>query len=418
MRRARRRSLLGVLVLVGGGGLGALPAARAEAVEDAVVLWQHDRLHEALVELDAVLAGEPDRADARGYRALTLFDLGRFEAAIADAERAAAGDPGEWAALPWRLQARRAFFYGDDAAVRRHLARFRPEGDDDEDHRELPYLIEPAGLGEHSEPGGRYRVYADEALQETGGQEFTARVMELVFKAYSKVFPFDQDEALVHRVYVFGETQAYLAFGRRALGEDGEGAAGYFVPRTRILVIDADPEGGPTNKQGLTASAIDTMFHEGFHQFAHVFVPQGVPSWFGEGFAEYFGPSTLRGRGRLNVGVVNKESVDETETRYATLMQALARDDPTRPLSLRAYMTQSEEAFAASDARTSVNYAQGWSVIHFLLHGQGQAGRRACKAYFHALREGQTPARAFERAFGGFDLDALDRAWQAYVRRL
>ena len=74
--------------------------------------------------------------------------------------------------------------------------------------------------------------------------------------------------------------------------------------------------------------------------------------------------------------------------------------------------------FVAKEQRELVNYAQGWSFAHFLLHGMGKKGKKLLKGYFLALKAGRTREDAHAATFGRMDLRKLEAAWVAYVKRL
>lgn len=379
---------------------------RAEPLERAWEAWHENRLRDALARVEPLLAASPDHAETIALRGRIRFDLGQYDGAVADLDRAAELEPEEWRDLARSVACRVAFFRADDAKVRELLPTFERG----EVTRALPYLIEPPRLERYQQRKGRYVIYADEALRAHKGEVYAARVMELIYEAYSKVFPFPVDARLISRVYVFGDHQEYLRFSREAFEDDASDAAGYFSLTTRVLVVDADPQGAPANEHGFSADAVDTLFHEGFHQFVSLHVPQGLPLWFDEGLAEYFGPSTPRGARQLNVGVVLKKDPG-VETRYERIIAGL-RDREVWPLAR--FLRQREEEFS-SDRRSSLNYAQSWSLMHFLIHGMGAKGKRLIKDFFKVLRDGGTEEEAFAATFGKADLDALDAAWRKYV---
>ena len=91
------------------------------------------------------------------------------------------------------------------------------------------------------------------------------------------------------------------------------------------------------------------------------------------------------------------------------------RDDCT-PLPLAEFLALTDKTFRSD--RELANYAQGWSVVHFLLHGMGKKGRKLLKNYFHALKQGKTRAAAHALTFDTMDLNKVERAWVEYVKRL
>ncbi|MEZ6187268.1 MAG: DUF1570 domain-containing protein [Planctomycetota bacterium] len=386
-------------------------SVHADSLSTARAAWREDRPHEALRLVEPLLAASPDDASAVGLRGRIHFDLARFDEALADLARAAELEPETWGDLAREIECRVAFYRCEDAKVRELLPTFEASAWTEA----YPYLLEPDGMRRHQLDGGRYVVYVDEALAERRGEVFAARMLELIYDAYSSVFPFEVDPRMVSRVYVFGKTSEYQRFSLRAVGSNKSSASGYFSPSTRILVIDADPERQATNEFGFCAEAIDTLFHEGFHQFVQLHVPQGMPDWLNEGMAEYFGPSTARGKRKLNVGVVVKHHPTRT-TRYERIRETL-RDHPGSVWSVERFMQQTDDDFDA-EGRGLLNYAQAWSLVHFFVQGMGSKGRTLLKGYFSALREGRSPAEAYAETFGELDARKLDKAWRAYVLRL
>ena len=96
----------------------------------------------------------------------------------------------------------------------------------------------------------------------------------------------------------------------------------------------------------------------------------------------------------------------------------LSTREPLPALHLREFLQQTNKQFRESADRKKINYAQAWSVVHFLLQGMGKKGKKAAKSYFLALKAGKTRAEAFEESFGKLNLDKVDMAWRRYVTRL
>lgn len=352
-----------------------------------------------------------EHAAIAGLRCDVELALGNFDNSIRCAEFAAELDSEVWSMYCESVKAQVAFLFGDDKTCGEIVSKLPKDAGWVKD--ELPVLMKAEGLTVITSKKKRYKVYVDAGLAAKKGEEFVGRVMDIVYDAYSKVFPFKKDKRIIYRVYAFSSTANYLAFNK-ALGEDASGSAGYFAPSTRILCIDADPRDAPINESGFGSDAINTMFHEGFHQFIHMFA-SSIPLWFDEGIAEYFGPSRLISKGSLNIGVVEK-SHPSLETRYELLRDALTGRSSPAPLSMRAFMTNNE-AFSAGEGRTELSYAQAWSIIHFLLHSKAMAadGKGLIKRYFDVLVDGGGPDKAFAETFGKLDLEKLQEAWRKYV---
>jgi hypothetical protein len=389
-------------------------SASAESIAEAEELLKKGQYFKALSITRKLHKARPDDVSAVGLLGEIYFELGQFEKARPLIDKAEKLDEEVWGDLCRSMRARIEFFYGRDARAQVILKTLEK----DWVTRELPVLMKPTGLSCKKSKKGHYFVYLDEPLENKRGQVFANRLMETMHSAYSKVFPFKKNSKVIYRVYIFSATQRFNAFSKQ-LGGPGEGpSAGYFLPSTRALVINADARGSETNKYGFSADAIDTILHEGFHQFIHMFIPH-LPMWFDEGLAEYFGPSRFIGKGKLKIGVVLKHDKGGFETRFEVIKGAIEEGIPLAPWSLKKFMSEDNKDFTSGD-RSQVNYAQAWSLIHFLFHSKsfGKKGKKLIKQYFKILRTGKSPAEAHKETFAKLNLEKLEMAWKQYVLNL
>ena len=443
-------ALAAAVALAARAGRAEDPQAKApaETLEERVrALLDGARPREAIAALEkATATGAGVPAALLVLRGEAKLDLGRTSEARVDLERAAK-DKGS--APKARVQlARLEFLHGRDDKARK-LLQDAPE--DDGFAKQLLSLMDgpfAAAWGDAARvcrgrsKDGDYLIYTDlgcgeDALEKAtkvaaeirakGGEDVESRLahalppcdgvkscgklMDTIARAYASVFPLSKDDQLVSRVYVFASHDDYLEFSESALGEDANGTAGFYAPDTRVLVIDAEPDEG--QKELLSAYAKDTMFHEGFHQYVRFFVP-GIPTWLDEGLAEYFGPSRLVGKGELEVGVVNKKIPDGT-TRYETILESIRIGRPLAPRPLKEFVADDDPKFVEGD-RGEVNYAQAWSVVHFLL--SNDKGKGLVTAFWKALRQGKDAKACFAETFARDDLDALEREWKKHVEGL
>lgn len=440
--RASKKALLGLATLA---LLGlASPQAAAQSLAEASKLYEKEIFKPALAMLQALEKArgidsgkalpkatakeDPEKAldarlkalkekeredfaDTAGLLARIRMRLGQFDQALLHAAFAKRCDPEAWGMYYDSISAQISFINNDDKACQQFVDKLPKDAGWIKD--ELPFLIKGEGLTSALSKKKRYKIYVDSGLAAKKSEEFIGRVMDTIFEAYSKVFPFKTDKRIVYRVYVFSTTAGYLDFNAK-MGKDKRGSAGYFAPSTRILCIDAAPRGEKTNEYGIAPDAINTMFHEGFHQFINNFAP-GVPLWFNEGIAEYFGPSVLVSKGTLNVGVIPKTH-PTLMTRYETIRGSLSRTVSPGPLNLKVLITN-EEAFSHGDGRTNMSYAQSWSFIHFLLHSKAMAkqGKKLIKQYFDIIADGEGIEKAFAETFGKLNLEELYWVWAKYV---
>jgi hypothetical protein len=424
------RKRAGFLAIAGSLAL----AAFARAGDDDLIARARDALDEgksrdALALVEKALAQKPDDAALLALRGEARLDLGRSQDARADLERAAKNP--EQKKKVAGIRARIEFLYGNDAAAHK-LLEDAPA--DDADLLTLPLLMTgpfAEGLGEIASitsgrsTNGHYVVYSDvgltedvlakakgdratgSALTKAAGVTEGGKILDVLYKAYDAVFPFEKDARLISRVYIFASREDFLTFSQ-ALGEDMDDAVGFYSPGTRILAIDAqdDPEG----KETFSEDTRDTIFHEGFHQFVRFHAP-GLPTWLDEGLAEYFGPSKILASGKLETGVVKKTAGEGKTTRLQDIREAL-KDGTALPL---AKFVQLDDDTFSDEKQVLTNYAQAWSLIHFLVSTEHRA---LVIDYFRLIRAGKTPEQAHAETFGKTDMAALEKQWRKYVEGL
>ena len=133
------------------------------------------------------------------------------------------------------------------------------------------------------------------------------------------------------------------------------------------------------------------------HEYAHHFMQQyftyPYPTWFTEGFAEYFATATAQGE-TIQLGAAAPVRVASLENRpWITIDTLLA------PRS--------------GQAAGEMVYAQGWLLTHYLLRDPVRAEQ--LQTYFSALRGGQAEPEAFAAAFKT-DKPTLQRQLTSYAR--
>ena len=184
-------------------------------------------------------------------------------------------------------------------------------------------------------------------------------------------------------VYLFRHREDYLATG--APPE----SAGAFLG-DRLVVAATGRGGGP---------AWHVVQHEAFHQFAAAVQGPELPAWLNEGLGEYFGEALFTGDGMVG-GVV-------PDWRLARVRKSIA-GGTFAPLQQLLQMSQEQWG-----ARVVVaNYDQAWSVVHFILHRDGDGGDKDVAEFVKSLAAGHDPGRAWRDRFG--DVDEFERRWRAY----
>ncbi len=254
------------------------------------------------------------------------------------------------------------------------------------------------------------------------------RELEAIRRAYEGLFPTPEPLEVVSVLRVCKDKDEYTAYG----GPPSSG--GYWSSVAEELVFFDYEDVGREACSG-KANARVVLYHEAFHQYVHYAAGDISPhSWFNEGTGDYFSGARFDGRGVVS-------TITPNPWRLETIIDLVKRD---RVMDL-------EDLFSASKTEYyrngSANYAQGWSLVYFLLTSRVVA-RRPEWAKIHPLyyatlqdewgvlraglqaegklddgvayRGAQEEARdsALEAALQGVDVNELQEAWKAFVRDL
>jgi hypothetical protein len=158
------------------------------------------------------------------------------------------------------------------------------------------------------------------------------------------------------------------------------------------------------NNEGLYAVVLttqrmgedDVLFHEYAHHFMRDYFPSAYPAWFVEGFAEYFGMTTIE-KSSVSVG-------GENNSRAGDLLR-----DTWIPLS----DLFGKSAWQISAAKRSNYYALSWLMTHYM---RSDAARgKQLFAIVQGIANGQDPVTTVERETG-MTLEQLTKTLKAYNR--
>jgi hypothetical protein len=222
--------------------------------------------------------------------------------------------------------------------------------------------------------------------------------MEEIFREYSRRFEDYGSARQRFDVAVFRTERAYLDEVPREVA----GSVGVFVSSKKLLAAHAEnrtPE-----------EVLRTLYHEGWHQFMYEVVAREAPIWVNEGLAEYFSEATWNGES-FELGQV-------PTSRLYTVQQAL-RDGSYLPiLQLVQLDPRTWLQTATTDARrASLQYSEAWSVVHFLIHGDGGRNALLMNEYLRQLSRGKPHERAFDDVFQ-VDAATFEQLWGNYVMSL
>ncbi len=190
------------------------------------------------------------------------------------------------------------------------------------------------------------------------------------------------------RVYFFSGHSGYLAYTEDILGQASESTWGLYSPWLKQLVLWNSPD---------KRKVIETVRHEGFHQYFHR-ITSHEPRWLNEGLALYFMQARL---------VDGSWKDDQIQVEYASLLQALDRDDWT-PLEELVY--GDARSFMS---RASLHYPQAWAFVHYLYSERDL--KKRLDVLLDALQEGSSRKEAVQSAFAGVDWLEMERDFTQHV---
>jgi hypothetical protein len=225
------------------------------------------------------------------------------------------------------------------------------------------------------------------------------KAMDQFFKTFQRLFRIDDDEVPQKKteLVIFKDEKGFMEYAESLGANLVRGVVGFY----------RSTPGGPDmivtyRRQTQEFHTLSTLYHEGTHQFVMMVMDpkKPPPLWVNEGLAVYFENSQFR-NGRLYTGIIPR-------ARLRMLQQALRQD---RHIPLTDLMKRTRANY------NGLCYAQGWSVIYFLVHAENGAYARRFQNYFRALRRGEDPDAAFT-ATVTTDIDRLEELWKAWMLQL
>lgn len=210
--------------------------------------------------------------------------------------------------------------------------------------------------------------------------------------------PNDPPSKTVLRIHATAES--YYASG----GVGGTNGM-YFPESTEIVVHSAKQQEGRVELFRMAQSLIVA------EQLNRQFTPGEHAPWFEHGLQDYFS-----GFGFRNGKLERKPHA----LRLADIRIGLAQDQYV-PLADLVRMNRGEyygqNPFSV-DAK--VTWAQGWSLMWFLLHGESAhvSGADVIKRYLAKWKEKPDAAAATAAAFDGVDWDVVEPQWRAFIAAL
>jgi hypothetical protein len=197
-------------------------------------------------------------------------------------------------------------------------------------------------------------------------------------------------------VFICDTPESYYTYADFTAEDRLEHTAGvYFGQYQQLLFFRAETE----------EETLQTMTHEAFHEYLHAVMP-AAPIWLNEGMAEYASGVKIEGGRVAMVGGILKG-------RLRNLQSALESGWEGFPFEF--VVRESKEQFYS--LAPELQYAQAWSMVHFLVHGKGGKYRPLLDRYMKVLIETRSTAEARE-VFKSADLPTIQREWLSYVKSL
>jgi Tfp pilus assembly protein PilF len=148
----------------------------------------------------------------------------------------------------------------------------------------------------------------------------------------------------------------------------------------------------------------DFPYHVVYHEYTHAIMNlnfQGLPIWFGEGIAEYFGNATLTDKD-VTVGRVPLYHLQVIQQSKLLPVETLLEADHNSPY----YNEQN---------RASVFYAESWAIVHYLMLDPEAAKKKLLFNFLTAWNASGNQVQAAQQTFG--DLKKFGSTMETYARQ-
>jgi len=187
------------------------------------------------------------------------------------------------------------------------------------------------------------------------------------------------------KVYLFADIGAV----QKMAGSDG--VAGYYVQDARSPMMVGTR--GSASTAGIDAESI--LLHEYTHHFMYGYFPGTYPTWYSEGFAEFWGSTNFLAGNVVEIG-------QPAEYRFQSFVD-------NRWVPLKKLLTAQSYADIPD---LDLLYAEGWGLVRFVFDHPDR--QRQLDSYLTAVNRGATYEQAMKQAFP--DIDRLDRQLYDFVK--
>jgi hypothetical protein len=252
-----------------------------------------------------------------------------------------------------------------------------------------------------------YTIYVQEgtqrikpAMNDRQILEDLKKRMDLIYVKYAQGFKVDRFISRRPKLYYYKDRNSFVGAGGPPT------ALAFYMSLAKTLV-------GYENPDDKILTTFHVLAHEGCHQFFDLAFPgfynsDEMPSWFSEGLADCFGSCEIRG-GELMIFTTTGSAAD-----YAEGVRFLAKEGRMTPL--KELLTMSHQEFMRG---AQVHYPQSWSICHFLWNtGYKEVLVRLIEGFKRGKPRDEVYAEAFVKDGRKIDLDALEREWLEYAKRI
>ncbi len=223
--------------------------------------------------------------------------------------------------------------------------------------------------------------------------------MDAVHAEYARRFSgFGKRNGEALRLWVFRDRDGYTEF-LASHGIDGTGSGGMFFRRSSASGLVSYLGERPMD------SMLETLRHEGMHQFTYQRIGDDLPVWLNEGMAEWFGYA-LRTRTGFAMGLADPVAVSR--------LRSAAEAEQLLPFADLLKMAHADWNARVQAGQASVQYDQAWSVVQFLVYAEGGRYEPMLMTLLRQLWSGVDPQRAVTQTFGA-DLGPMEAAWRAWL---
>jgi len=229
-----------------------------------------------------------------------------------------------------------------------------------------------------------------------------AQHMESIHKEYSRrlnAFKPPKNKKQF-RVRVYKTRKSYV----QDVGKEHQHSGGLFNPSKDLLISFI----GSRSKMDV----FRVLNHEGLHQFMHTCVAPGCPLWVNEGMAVFFENSV-----KVGTGSKMRFDIGEVPIDHLTLLRKYRETDSW--MSLRHILLISSQQWHANMGHKingHLQYAEAWSMVHFLVYGNKKYQAALIK-YLKRIQKGYDRKDALEYAFGK-DFGSFEKRWLEYLETL